>query len=1080
MLGYPNKETSSLPPAFLYAMDIFQDILPKGCTPPSLYSIPYVGSLEFDNETFRDYPARVGYAMSVNGILQFGPDVEYEHNTCLLQSWLFFGLIATMLDQEGLVFDRQTLISQNALDRPRVDCSALRPIIDTWYSQAGESLQRERSALHLKFYLDTLRVAQRNLKSFDLDMEKNERLNASRERALVVLSVKCCIRAFLIMLQRHHKHDMDDKFVIVEECDYISPSGAIAREYLIKHGWCPTHTSDLLRRLNIEEVYIAAAVRGHFAAYCNHSLCNTQQGCVALSVNNKEFKPLHTSQDCRCLVTAPNMCDVRSIIEEGHVPVVEVWRDQIGVLHLNVKAVDADTEYTAISHVWSQGLADPRINGLYHCQLSRLIEDIIGVLSKGSGAPKRTRHRTTTGEYSWKTTEEPITLWLDALCIPCFDPDNPVESLALKRKAIQLMTPVYAGASQVLVLDKSLEAVDYRLANTDLLQAADRAFHYWLSFSPWMTRCWTLQEGALAKRLFVRAGRNPGEVKQVEHRYLNLRRGKEKFLACVENLTNRDSSEKADILQILANLCSLNASELAALPDNIRAKALLRSQAPAFPFSLLLRKLQSSSLVRRDEMWIPNFESKLRFRRSETTNTTLDDEAPEIILMSVGKVVFTARRLEDLRKGWVQEPTFVLRLRYRRRLDTDVGIWDTVSSRKDKLVMLGHGLLFPVLGFHGRLRKKIQLTNLARLLEPVLHDDGIVFDASSLGFIAIPMNHYVPKTFVLYVAGRVFWVSLDLDLETFKSSTNGDQSILLGIHRIWIFLQLDKEPLNAQGLCGRGLCLIQRQEQETILIPKALRKHTPEKTWHVQPTTFGSALTYGLATSSNQNTFSRAPQVQSVPISPSPQPGGEFRFCIAADVKSWPVLKTARDEKTIRINTFLDDPLLAVLVIGVMPPILLGAFFLAMSFIKTVSRWLGLITALVFILFVPFLLYTVIVAKTYRRRRIYRLWVQSFRETSAAERDKRARQGAGWKMLSSFSELGDLIFPWRPTLRGQARLWRNVVRTVKENFWRLGRELGPSGLARGLQGYEMLPINRSLDTNGIELVDETRQGTDQE
>jgi hypothetical protein len=1058
-------------------MDIFQHILPKGCPPPASYSIPYVGSLEFDNETFRDYPARIGYAMSVDGILELRPDVEYEHYTYLLQSWLFFGLITTMLNQEGLVFDRQALISQTSLNRPQVDCSALRPIIDTWYSQASESLQRERSALHLKFYLDTLRVAQRNLKSFDFDMEKNDSLNASRERALVALSVKCCIRAFLIMLQRYHKHDMDDKFVIVEECEYISPSGAIAQEYLINHGWCLTHTSDLLRRLNIEEVYIATAVRGHSATICNHSLCNTQQGCVALSVNNKEFKPLHTSRDCQCTVTAPKMCDVRSIIEQGDVPVVEVCRDQTGGLQLNVKVVDVDTRYTAISHVWSQGLADPRINGLYHCQLSRLIKDITGVLSKASRVPRRVWHRTTTGKYLWKTTEEPITLWLDAFCIPCFDPDNPVESLAIKRKAIQLMTPVYAGASQVLVLDKSLETVDYRLANPDLVQATDRAFHYWLSFSPWMTRCWTLQEGALAKRLFVRAGRNPGEVKQVEHRYLNLRRGNEKFLACVENLTNRDSSEKADILQIMANLCSLDASELADLPDNIRAKALLRSQAPAFPFSLLLRKLQSSSLTRRDEMWIPSFESKLRFRRSETTSTALDDDAPEIILMSVGKVVFTARRLEDPRKGWVQEPTLVLRLRYRRRFDTDVGIWDTVSSRKDKLIMLGHGLLFPVLGFHGRLRKKIQLTNLARLLEPVLHDDGIVFDASSLGFIAVPMDPHLPKIFVLYFAGRVFWVSLDLNLETSKPSTTGDQRTSLRIHRIWIFLQLDKEPLNAQGLCGRGLCLTQRQEQETVVIPEALRKHTPEKTWHVQATTFSSALTYGLVTSSTPNIFSRAPQVQSIPISPLPQRGGGFRFRIAADVKSWPMLKTARDEKTIRTDAFLDDPLLAVLVIGVMPPILLGAFFLAIGFIKTVRRWLGLIIALVFILFVPLLLYTVFVVKTYRRRRFYRLWVQSFRETSAAERDKRARQGVGWAMLSSFSELGYLIFPWRPTLRGQARLWGNGVRTLKENFWRLGRELGPSGLARGFQGYEMLPINHSLDTNGIELVDGIEHGS---
>lgn len=69
--------------------------------------------------------------------------------------------------------------------------------------------------------------------------------------------------------------------------------------------------------------------------------------------------------------------------------------------------------------------------------------------------------RDQSGKYSNLRNKELSTVWIDAFCIPCCDPTTAEQSIALRRKANQLMNSTYAGAFQVLVIEKSLEAVNY-------------------------------------------------------------------------------------------------------------------------------------------------------------------------------------------------------------------------------------------------------------------------------------------------------------------------------------------------------------------------------------------------------------------------------------------------------------------------------------------------------------------------------------------------------------------------------------------------------------------------------------------
>ena len=85
-----------------------------------------------------------------------------------------------------------------------------------------------------------------------------------------------------------------------------------------------------------------------------------------------------------------------------------------------------------------------------------------------------------------------VHFWLDTLCCPPDSMNRPEE----QGTALDLMRDTYAEAQTVLVLDRWLLRQD--LCSMPLLDALFR-----IICSPWTRRLWTLQEGALAHRIFL-------------------------------------------------------------------------------------------------------------------------------------------------------------------------------------------------------------------------------------------------------------------------------------------------------------------------------------------------------------------------------------------------------------------------------------------------------------------------------------------------------------------------------------------------------------------------------------------------
>ena len=113
-------------------------------------------------------------------------------------------------------------------------------------------------------------------------------------------------------------------------------------------------------------------------------------------------------------------------------------------------------------------------------------------------------------DRAWKTIEPikgpwympddlkrlPMYFWVDTICVP-LEGVGPEGTQAL---AIEKMRSVYSRANRVLVLDADL--VSTQVAPVTELGELRPDIHARMTGSNWQRRCWTLQEGVLAKKLW--------------------------------------------------------------------------------------------------------------------------------------------------------------------------------------------------------------------------------------------------------------------------------------------------------------------------------------------------------------------------------------------------------------------------------------------------------------------------------------------------------------------------------------------------------------------------------------------------
>ncbi|KXX76884.1 hypothetical protein MMYC01_207851 [Madurella mycetomatis] len=507
------------------------DFLPHPASGVEPLDIPFVADTPYVFGTdFWDFPKSHGFGDQ-------WASLPAPRLASLAQSWLYFGTISEFL---GRPIDyRDFQLSRSVSAKP------LLPLLDDWIashavappdSAPGDvnEAQGRKQVLHVhyRFLHAVIHLAE--------DFEKVSQSNV-KPIPTIILSVKVlCITLRSVLWELAHD-DIDEtlkpwpsaaarlRHEIVPATDTpanqtLSPSAQLMLDVLRLRGWCPFYARKVLTTYNYAIAYYFTRLFRTYSPGLSHQGCSDDE-CVAGNADIFSYVPKHARYGCQCQPKSAPMDQIRAIIEEGGIPLIRLRGSSKTGVRIEVVRMTARTRFVVVSHVWSDGIGNANANSLPECQLRRLHAHIsrLKPLKGGRDTDFNLLSSLDSG-FQTGRARRPKYLWIDALCMP---PGGPTAFLRLR--AINKLPAVYHAADRVLVLDSTLEQTS--VLDSDPLEQFAR-----LAVSPWMGRCWTFQEAALAVTCEVQCadGTFDALVPQLKRPYAEARRRRGSWL---ESLT---------------------------------------------------------------------------------------------------------------------------------------------------------------------------------------------------------------------------------------------------------------------------------------------------------------------------------------------------------------------------------------------------------------------------------------------------------------------------------------------------------------------------------------------------------------
>jgi hypothetical protein len=321
------------------------------------------------------------------------------------------------------------------------------------------------------------------------------------------------------------------------------PSYVLSR---MEKSWCPRARAVLQGQLGSSAILLYTAFEVHQKKTivkaehekCNAMVCYHVSGVEESNGGKIFYKPQHHSDELpcasgknrlNCRLLGPPMSKLYSILnnailatESSDFPILRIvsYKNPEGpqrVVGITVEKWSIEEQrglrrpnFTAISHVWSQGMGNETSNRLQECQLEIIykalaaVEDDINYVPEQDGAFKMKLLEEVLDEddlsdlMSQKAQKDDYVLsppfWMDTLAIPVKQRDSPPNFKELKTRAIRQIYHVFSMAARVIVIDKEL-CEEIPLKPFPIIIS--------LLTSAWMQRLWTLQEAFLSRNLLV-------------------------------------------------------------------------------------------------------------------------------------------------------------------------------------------------------------------------------------------------------------------------------------------------------------------------------------------------------------------------------------------------------------------------------------------------------------------------------------------------------------------------------------------------------------------------------------------------
>lgn len=411
--------------------------------------VPCVSSKGWDIGTpFLDYMQREGWTEAQ----LIGQDSSRRRSETeildFLQTWLFFGLLA---ESCGNQHHRGYFVRPlNKEQREYVICTKnLRAVYRLQKKRMAEASRQEFEYWqeHLVHCLDAAHSVLAKL-----GIERVPYMSSP-----VILGIAAlCDFVKKAVLTEHAR----------EQCSFLSSETTMfLQEAMAVQGWCPTDVRRLSSDLDVASLFLVSAQPRPDPEKTHSNCCD--QKCSAYQVDEKNYRRLHAPNcdESGCADLPVDSVSLHDALSAELVALTRLYESDIGKTGLPIMRAEPGIKYVAISHVWSDGLGNPKANAIFTCQARRIAGYVASL------------------EDSAKTD---VPFWIDTLSCPVAPKED-------TDRAIALMRETYSDAEKVLVLNSYLLNRKRPALYLEVLAL--------MVSSSWTRRLWTLQEGVLAKEL---------------------------------------------------------------------------------------------------------------------------------------------------------------------------------------------------------------------------------------------------------------------------------------------------------------------------------------------------------------------------------------------------------------------------------------------------------------------------------------------------------------------------------------------------------------------------------------------------
>jgi hypothetical protein len=429
---------------------------------------------------FHDFPEkRAGWKLDENLEFKPVPMMHVAPFNQFLQSWLFFGLLRTVIQLEP----GSSIHDGDFIRPPRhdtVQTTELEKYLKRWAMMESDPQYKRGQTVRMiraQVALDKARDVILRYCSVDGKMYRDKKgpthVDETLALSLMVLGETSTAAKSKIVQKvgfniRGWHGDANEGWGIPKLLiDQMEHASWCPRTIYMLKGQLRSHATSLLSAFKINKDIRVHGQR-HSDAKCDEKNCRVKSEDKDGNYEMKHHPDCIDQATCRFL--GPDMKEVLKILRDGSFPLL-TYKSHQGEMVVHVVAFEAYTRYATISHVWADGYGNPGSNEIRECQL-KFFNDLFekSKLNKPSG--------------------QDILFWIDTLAIPV---GKSPEQKKWRKTAIKQIHEIYTNALYTIVIDNGLtqttHAADYQGTAMKILA------------SGWMRRLWTLQEAYLSKRL---------------------------------------------------------------------------------------------------------------------------------------------------------------------------------------------------------------------------------------------------------------------------------------------------------------------------------------------------------------------------------------------------------------------------------------------------------------------------------------------------------------------------------------------------------------------------------------------------